>query len=436
MKPIPDPGPEPAAKTRAEQYGDLIRQFDRFRDAKSSFQASRAAERHYLLKLKSVAGRVGQIVAGRGDASAKTALLRRYAETLTPWAENAAAAMLSAASRANWDAWKKQSAAISQGLSAEMTRTGANGITLQDMIRAQADRIRTIPDNAAEKIPKLVEQASVEGWRSDTLATKIAGLGDVAHFDARRIAHGAIAGASTNMTRMRAQELGGTGYIWRTAGDGDVRESHRAMEGRFVEWENPPTLDGFTGHAGEGYFCRCYPEPVIPDPDRPAAPPKSPLPTWEEVQKDPQKGLQTVWERQNREVVPHEDGKPLWNADIAQFDAAKLSRYVLDPAHSRGGDKARVMAAALGAGPKDAAMIRRQILSQLPKMTAARPALATDQYGERFRVRMPVTGPNGRTVDVVTAWIYDRDPDRRQSQAAAPRLITMFVAPKTRGDDS
>jgi uncharacterized protein with gpF-like domain len=35
------------------------------------------------------------------------------------------------------------------------------------------------------------------------------------------------------------------------------------MDGQFVKWSEPPTLDGLTGHAGALPNCRCYPEPVV-----------------------------------------------------------------------------------------------------------------------------------------------------------------------------
>ncbi|MDR2573468.1 MAG: hypothetical protein LBC94_03840 [Desulfovibrio sp.] len=31
-----------------------------------------------------------------------------------------------------------------------------------------------------------------------------------------------------------------------------------------------------------------------------------------------------------------------------------------------------------------------------------------DKRGGRYNVSIPVTGPNGKSVDVLTAWIYDR----------------------------
>lgn len=48
-----------------------------------------------------------------------------------------------------------------------------------------------------------------------------------------------------------------THYIWRTRGDGKVRSSHAANNGRIFSRDNPPT----TGHPGEDYGCRCIAEP-------------------------------------------------------------------------------------------------------------------------------------------------------------------------------
>lgn len=50
-----------------------------------------------------------------------------------------------------------------------------------------------------------------------------------------------------------------THYIWRTAGDGKVRASHAANEGKIFAWDNPPP----TGNPGEDYNCRCTAEAYI-----------------------------------------------------------------------------------------------------------------------------------------------------------------------------
>ncbi len=50
-----------------------------------------------------------------------------------------------------------------------------------------------------------------------------------------------------------------TQYIWRTRGDGRVRASHAANNGRIFAWDNPPPM----GHPGEDYNCRCTAEPYV-----------------------------------------------------------------------------------------------------------------------------------------------------------------------------
>ncbi len=46
------------------------------------------------------------------------------------------------------------------------------------------------------------------------------------------------------------------GYIWRSQDDSRVRASHAQNDGKVFSWKNPPE----TGHPGEGYNCRCWPE--------------------------------------------------------------------------------------------------------------------------------------------------------------------------------
>lgn len=49
-------------------------------------------------------------------------------------------------------------------------------------------------------------------------------------------------------------------YVWRTVGDGKVREGHASKEGHVFRWSD--LEDG--AHPGEDYNCRCWAEPVNP----------------------------------------------------------------------------------------------------------------------------------------------------------------------------
>lgn len=236
--------------------------------APTPFQASRAAERDYRQKLKSVAGRVAGILSGRGDPSQKQALLRRYAETLKPWAENAALTMIGAVDRSNINSWRNGAVKISAALEQQMN-AAVDGVSIRKMIEVAASQIRSIPQNAADRVPDIIAKAVMSGERAEIAAKKIETLGqigEIARSDAIRIARTSISTAQMQITRQRAKAIGSPGYIWRSAGDDDVREDHAAMDGRFVEWDDPPVFNGRACHAGEDYGCRCYGDPVVPKP--------------------------------------------------------------------------------------------------------------------------------------------------------------------------
>ena len=87
---------------------------------------------------------------------------------------------------------------------------------------------------------------------------------DVTVSRANLIARTELAKANSDFTRANAGFIGASAYIWRTVKDEAVRESHSAMEGEIVKYDNEPTLsDGETGHAGTFPNCRCYQEVII-----------------------------------------------------------------------------------------------------------------------------------------------------------------------------
>jgi hypothetical protein len=69
-------------------------------------------------------------------------------------------------------------------------------------------------------------------------------------------------------------------------------------------------------------------------------------------------------------------------------------------------------------------LLTQAIVEALP----ARPATVTSEtvFGKKYEVIVPITGPNGRTVDVLTVWQFDRLPESGQ-YADAPRLVTLYL---------
>lgn len=96
----------------------------------------------------------------------------------------------------------------------------------------------------------------------------------------------------------------------------------------------------------------------------------------------------------------------------------KLEGYALNPDHPTGKNKARVFKSALGFTQADAAELERQIREKAPYHEAIKGR--RDKYGQRWTVRIPIEGNNGRTATVETGWIVR--PDKLE-----PELTTAFV---------
>ena len=227
------------------------------------------AERMYAASLTKVAEQVGHIINGfpAGDMSAVPTLsqiLRRYAEALIPWAEATASRMLAEVNQQDIAAWRRMSESMGAELQREIL-TAPTGEAMRQLMNEQVSLITSIPIEAAQRVHDLTIKAMENSGRASSLIEEIMRSGEVAASRARTIARTETTRAASNLTQARAKHVGSPGYIWRTAKDGDVRKSHRKMAGQFVPWDQPPTLDGLTGHAGCLPNCRCYPEAVIPE---------------------------------------------------------------------------------------------------------------------------------------------------------------------------
>jgi hypothetical protein len=99
----------------------------------------------------------------------------------------------------------------------------------------------------------------------------------------------------------------------------------------------------------------------------------------------------------------------------------KIGGYALSPDHPVGRNKYRVIHAATGLGPDDAAAVEQQIREGV--RTGAPTIGKADQHGQRWAFDLPLTGPTGSII-VRTAWILDPG-------ATRPRLTTISFPPKT-----
>ncbi|MEO0510058.1 MAG: DUF6883 domain-containing protein [Verrucomicrobiota bacterium] len=107
----------------------------------------------------------------------------------------------------------------------------------------------------------------------------------------------------------------------------------------------------------------------------------------------------------------------LVNAPNAKIDPRKLTDYALNPNHPVGGNKAKVFESALGYNQSNAQGLLKQLQQGVLNNTPV--AGKVDNFGSRFTVDIPVTGPGGSGT-VRTGWIF-------KSGSNTPELTTLFV---------
>lgn len=191
--------------------------------------------------------------------------LADYSDTLGPWAARVAEDMLRAVDLKDKAAFRATSRRLTQGMNSLLadTAVGREAARLQN---EQVTLIKSLPLKAGERAQELATQGMIGSRRAEDVAADLQNIGKVTESRAQLIARTEIAKANSTLTQARATAVGADSYIWRTAGDADVRESHAEMEGRVVRWDSPPTLsDGTTTHAGQIYNCRCWAEPIFSD---------------------------------------------------------------------------------------------------------------------------------------------------------------------------
>ena len=220
-------------------------------------------ERRYAQALNGLANHIEALLSG-GDPATSIIRLDQYASTIDQWATVTAQMMIDEVNTKNRQFWRQQSEQIGRGLAIELANTDI-GQAVQDELRLQVELIKSLPRQAALQVHELALGAMTDGQRAAGLVDSIIALGSKTRSRAMLIARTEVGRVSGEMTKARAMTAGSDGYIWRSAEDRDVRPSHKKMNGRFVKWNEPPTLDNLTGHAGCLPNCRCYIEPVIPD---------------------------------------------------------------------------------------------------------------------------------------------------------------------------
>jgi SPP1 gp7 family putative phage head morphogenesis protein len=267
--------PTPTKKTTPpKRKPAVLRKEERQRrkTARSRFEVAKSAHKDYARSLNQVAKQIASILEGLAPEGVTDDYYRihralaSYAELIQPWATSVAEKMLRDADQRSQKAWASLSGEIGINLREEITGAPI-GDTYAAMLKEQVDLITSLPLEAAQRVQELSTEALMGGKRPDEVAEAIRATGKVTASRAMTIARTETSRAAMSLTQARALHVGSAGYIWRTAGDRDVRSSHAHLEGKFIPWDTPPVSgsNGERAHAGCIYNCRCFPEPILDD---------------------------------------------------------------------------------------------------------------------------------------------------------------------------
>ena len=215
---------------------------------------------------------IGHLVKGMApegvisDWQALQRILSQYSGILQPWAKTVVERMQAEVSQRDIRAWAELGRSIGQSLKKEIL-SAPTGAMLREQMQEQIKSITSLPIEAAHRLNELTLRGITEGTRTPEIMEAIMNSGNVSISRARLIARTQVATTASKLTEVRAIHVGADSYIWRTSLDSDVRPFHRRLEGKVIQWNNPPVVDekGRRAHCGQDFQCRCWPEIILLD---------------------------------------------------------------------------------------------------------------------------------------------------------------------------
>lgn len=136
---------------------------------------------------------------------------------------------------------------------------------LEKWVDENVSLIKTIPADSLCDMKTIIKQGFMNGKTTTTIMKEIQSRYNVGKTHARLIARDQIGKLNAAVTKAQQQDAGIEEYIWCTAGDSRVRNSHKDLNGHKFRWDDPPVVDkkGRRCHPGEDYQCRCRAKPVF-----------------------------------------------------------------------------------------------------------------------------------------------------------------------------
>lgn len=146
------------------------------------------------------------------------------------------------------------------------------GLDVRDDLGPVLDNLRAwnvslIKDAAGDfrdQVGAILSDPNNWGMRSDALSKLIQDRVDVSSSRATLIARDQTGKINGQINQHRQTHAGVSSYVWSSALDERVRDTHAVKEGQTFQWNAPPAD---TGAPGQDVNCRCVGLPQLPDED-------------------------------------------------------------------------------------------------------------------------------------------------------------------------
>jgi SPP1 gp7 family putative phage head morphogenesis protein len=193
----------------------------------------------------------------------------------TRYAEQAARAMVTMLAADNARSWREAARQSGRGreiyAALRQELQGPVGAAFHNEIARNAELIRSLPIDIANRVTDYIGQETLKGRRAASLEDDIRSMFPQAtRARVQLIARTETSKTSTALTRARAEDIGLDWYRWETSRDSRVRSSHEHMQGVLVSWNDPPSPEALVGirstlghyHSGSCPNCRCFAAPL------------------------------------------------------------------------------------------------------------------------------------------------------------------------------
>lgn len=139
---------------------------------------------------------------------------------------------------------------------------------------------------------------------------------------------------------------------------------------------------------------------------------------------DPENKQKYADKQKTWESVANKAGHDIMKMNLQTFayiPKEKLVDYALNPDHPVGKEKAKAFKSALGYTQENSEELQKKILELFDENELV--FKREGKYGKQYEQIMKITGPNGKTANVLTAWI-------QENESSEPRLVSVYVTEK------